>query len=104
MANGTIDWIDPKPLEHDLLPVDIKSLNFYPPDYLDSLAHWGYDIKNKAFTDSLYYSFASGFGQPAATNSPKKVDDAIQYEAREMAVDTTLQLDGRTLFMTKCAS
>jgi len=104
MANGTIDWIDPKPLEHDLLPVDIKSLNFYPPDYLDSLAHWGYDIKNKAFTDSLYYSFASGFGQQPATVAIKDNQvPIIQYEA-PMMTDSAAHLDGRTLFFTKCAS
>jgi mono/diheme cytochrome c family protein len=104
MANGTIDWIDPKPLEHDLLPVDIKTLNFYPLDYLDSLTHWGYDIKNKAFTDSLYYSFASGFGQQPATVAIKDNEvPIIQYEA-PMMTDSAARLDGRTLFFTKCAS
>ncbi len=61
LADGRIDWIDPQPLEHDLTPVDINQLNFYPPRYLDSLAKWGYDIKDKKFTDSLYYSLASCF-------------------------------------------
>jgi hypothetical protein len=64
MPDGTIDWVDPKPLEHDLMPVDIQSLNFYPPHYLDSLQRWGYDIKNKEFMDSLYYSFARLFWHP----------------------------------------
>lgn len=61
-TNGTIDWVNPRPLEHDLVPVDILSLDFYPPDYLDSLRHWGYDSRNKKFTDSLYYSLAALFG------------------------------------------
>ena len=56
--DGTIDWINPKPIERDLVPVDIETLNFYPPGYLDSLQRWGDDITNKKFTDSLYYSFA----------------------------------------------
>ena len=60
-ADGVIDWIDPRQLTHDLVPVDIHLLNFYPPGYLDSLAHWGYDSHNKKFTDSLYYSFAQFF-------------------------------------------
>lgn len=61
MPNGTIDWVEPKPTSHDLTPVDIKTLNFYPPGYLDSLAKWGYNSHDKKFTDSLYYSFASIF-------------------------------------------
>jgi hypothetical protein len=58
LANGGIDWVKPKALNHDLVPVDIKSLDFYPPHYLDSLARWGYDSHNKKFTDNLYYSLA----------------------------------------------
>jgi hypothetical protein len=61
LSNGTIDWVNPKPLEHNLLAVDIQTLNFYPPHYLDSLASWGYDRSNRRFTDSLYYSLASWF-------------------------------------------
>jgi hypothetical protein len=45
-------------LEHNLVTVDIESLDFYPPHYLDSVSKWGYDSRNKQFTDSLYYSFA----------------------------------------------
>jgi len=61
IANGTINWVGPKPIEHDLVPVDINTLNFYPPIYLPRLAEWGYDITDKRFTDSLYYSFAAFF-------------------------------------------
>lgn len=63
LADGKIDWVDPQPLKHDLTTVDIKLLNFYPPRYLDSLAKWGYNTKDKKFTDSLYYSFADWFLQ-----------------------------------------
>ncbi len=69
MPDGTIDWVNPKPLMHDLVPVNIHTLNFYPPLYLDSLAAWGKDIKNKKYTDSLYYSFASLFGDQNAQDS-----------------------------------
>ncbi|MDP4149403.1 MAG: hypothetical protein Q8927_02540 [Bacteroidota bacterium] len=55
-ADGSLDWQKPIALTHDLIPVDILSLDFYPPHYLDSVARWGYDAHNKAFTDSLYYS------------------------------------------------
>lgn len=69
LDNGTIDWVNPKPLERDLVAVDIQSLDFYPPHYLDSLLRWGYDIKDKKFTDSLYYSFAWLFSQRPKADS-----------------------------------
>ncbi len=77
MPNGTIDWVEPKPINHDLTPVDIKTLNFYPPGYLDSLAKWGYNSHDKKFTDSLYYSFAALFADQnsllSALDAPKIV-------------------------------
>lgn len=57
--NGSINWINPKPLHKTLILQDILSLDFYPPNYLDTLAQKGYSITNKKFTDSLYYSFAT---------------------------------------------
>jgi hypothetical protein len=70
LANGGIDWVKPKPIDHDLVPIDIKSLNFYPPHYLDSLAKWGYDATNKKFTDSLYYSLAAAPGSLSEPATP----------------------------------
>lgn len=58
MADGSIDWVDPKPLDKFLTPVDINSLNFYPPKYEPKLGELGYDLSDKQFKDSLYYSFA----------------------------------------------
>ena len=58
MPDGSINWVDPQPLKNYLLPVDIHSLNFYPPGYEDSLAAWGFDINNKEFKDSLFYTFS----------------------------------------------
>jgi cytochrome c551/c552 len=78
MEDGSINWVNPKPVAHDLNPINIESLNFYPPHYLDSLKSWGYDITNKRFTDSLYYSFAARFGSPV--------------------------YDGKLIFQSKCAS
>ena len=60
-ADGSIDWVAPKPLETFLTPVDITKSKFYPPMYLDAVGMAGYDNKDKKFTDSLYYSFASEF-------------------------------------------
>ncbi len=55
--DGGINWVNPKPLERYLIPVDIHTLNFYPQGYEDSLANWGYNVEDKAFKDSLFYSF-----------------------------------------------
>lgn len=71
LADGSIDWVNPKPMAKDLIPVDIFSLNFYPPKYLDSLKSFGYNSGDKKFTDSLYYSFASLF--EAAAPAPTRL-------------------------------
>lgn len=88
-ANGTIDWIDPRPLEHDLTTVDVGLLNFYPPGWLDSLAHWGYDSYNKHFTDSLYYSFAQFFapGDDEAQPPPVGVPEIRPGDKRSSRPD-----------------
>ncbi|MDO6432988.1 hypothetical protein Q4E93_20435 [Flavitalea sp. BT771] len=61
LPDSTIDWVDPRPLEHGLVAVDPHLLDFYPPHYLDSLRKWGYNSRDRHFTDSLYYSLAAGF-------------------------------------------
>ncbi|PZR23118.1 MAG: hypothetical protein DI535_24780 [Citrobacter freundii] len=82
---GGIDWTDPAPLNTALTTVDIQSLNFYPPLYLDSLKRWGYDITNKKFTDSLYYSFAGEIVNRAVP-TPVAADTALKDEYR---IDTS---------------
>lgn len=62
-ADGTINWTNPKPLNKTLISHDIYSLNFYPPNYLKTLAEKGYDTTDKKFTDSLYYSFGNAIGE-----------------------------------------
>lgn len=98
MADGSIDWINPKPLEKDLVPVDILSLNFYPPLYLDSLKRWGYDITNKKFTDSLYYSFVSLFGYEYVESDNNKGSDS------EIEIDYEMAGKGEKLFKANCRS
>jgi hypothetical protein len=61
LPDSTIDWVDPRPLEHGLVAVDPQLLDFYPPKYLDSLRKWGYNSHDRRFTDSLYYSLAAIF-------------------------------------------
>ena len=53
---GEINWINPKSLKNDLTPVDITTLDFFPPTYDTKLTEWGYP--KKEFKDSLYYSFS----------------------------------------------
>lgn len=99
--DGSIDWVQPKPLETFLVPVDILSLNFYPPEYEDSLAAWGYDVGNKVFKDSLYYSFI--YNMPA----PASEDDLIITEHADTAVSGESRQDylarGKTIFNANCA-
>ncbi|NQY09707.1 MAG: cytochrome c [Flavobacteriales bacterium] len=58
MIDGTIVWENPYPVSDYLTPVDIKALNFYPPNFKDSLYAWGLNADDKAFTDSLFYTFS----------------------------------------------
>ncbi len=55
--DGGLDWQDPKPIEQFLTPVDILSLDFYPPKYEQGLASLGYGSEGKAWKDSVYFSF-----------------------------------------------
>jgi hypothetical protein len=73
LADGSIDWVNPREPEHFLIPVDIHALDFYPPHYLDSLRRWGHQSGNRAFTDSLYYSLARFF-------VPNKSRDSIELD------------------------
>ncbi len=55
--DGSIDWQNPRELMYELTTVDIHSLDFYPPGYITRLGSMGYSEKDKAWTDSVYYSF-----------------------------------------------
>jgi len=75
LPDSTIDWVDPRPLEHGLVAVDPRLLDFYPPHYLDSLRRWGYDRRDRRFTDSLYYSLAAAFhAAPGVSEAAPKED------------------------------
>jgi hypothetical protein len=54
-TDGEINWVNPAPLKNKLTPVDILTLDFFPPTYDNTLTDWGYP--KKKFKDSLYYSF-----------------------------------------------
>lgn len=94
---GEINWITPRKLESFLTPVDILTLDFYPPNYEDSLDSWNkYD---KAFKDSLYYSFV-----------PKKYYDTLFFtsEINEENLEAEPVLEyksyGEYLFKQNCAA
>jgi len=87
LTDGTIDWVNPQSLEHDLVPVDMQTLDFYPHPYLDSLRSWGYNSRTKAFTDSLYYSFAQLFGSDQGTGVVTFRDETIMPGAPQRSDD-----------------
>ncbi len=72
LPNGQINWVNPKELEKYLVPVEITSLNFYPPNYENKLAELGYGEKSKKWKDSLYYSFAVNTGDASVFVSSNK--------------------------------
>jgi cytochrome c2 len=117
LADGSIDWVNPKPIQKDLIPVDILSLNFYPPNYLDSLKGWGHDISNKKFTDSLYFSFAARMNSEEMAMMEKARQDSISAVEAAGAVEqaasgnysvnfkSSYVLDkGQSLFIQNCAA
>ncbi|MCH7534341.1 MAG: cytochrome c [Bacteroidetes bacterium] len=63
LSDGSIDWINPQPLDNSLNPVDIHSLNFYPNGYQKSLFSLGLNGDNKTYADSLLYTFTCSIGE-----------------------------------------
>lgn len=57
-SDGSINWKNPKPIEKELTPVDIHSLNFYPKGFLEKIAELGFNANDKKVSDSIYYSYA----------------------------------------------
>ncbi len=112
MADGSINWTDPKPMIKKLTTVDITKLNFYPEHFLDSLKGMGYDIKNKKLTDSIYYSF-SGYCHFEQYDTPTRYDSESESsysfdEAVSVIADTTKVVsngsNGERVFKQNCAA
>lgn len=110
-ADGSINWVEPKPLRKRLTTVDITGLDFYPEHFLDSLKEMGFDTKDKHLTDSIYYSF-SGYCHFKMTAAPVLGDE--ETEGGEYSFDAAvasheggnghLQLSpGEKLFKQNCA-
>ncbi|PBQ33052.1 hypothetical protein CNR22_15120 [Sphingobacteriaceae bacterium] len=100
MADGQINWIDPKPMESALTTMDIMSLDFYPPHFLDSLQSMGFDISDKKITDSVYYSFACFSSELDAASFNENEDDYGKYTVRS---DTVRKPDPEKIFRQNCA-
>lgn len=96
-ADGVIDWRNPRPLTKSLIPVDITTLNFYPPDYETKLAELGQDVTNKAFKDSLYFSFAGSGGMPL-----QSLISEVQFALADTTWDEFSY--GQMLFLTRCGA
>lgn len=77
--DGRINWVSPQPLSPDLIPVDIESLDFYPPNYIKALNDLGLYRHDKKYLDSLYYSF-----------SGRKIDDCCNYPRIEPVTIQTI--------------
>lgn len=99
LDDGSINWIDPKPLQRKLTTVDITTLNFYPEHFLDSVKAFGFDSKNKKVTDSIYYSFSTDCN---AAFIPSKTDTLKVKDSVAILKSTTL-LNGETIFKMNCA-
>ncbi|MCB9261077.1 MAG: hypothetical protein H6607_01710 [Flavobacteriales bacterium] len=59
-TNGEVKWTNPKPIKKHLINRSFDELDFYPEGFIQKLAENGFDINNRAFTDSLYFSFDCG--------------------------------------------
>ncbi|MCI5056870.1 MAG: hypothetical protein MRY83_12220 [Flavobacteriales bacterium] len=88
-ADGSIDWQNPQPIINPLHPLDILKMDLYPPNYLDTVHSLGKDAKDKRYTDSLYYSYASLFGDNHGDMQMYFEDDA-EASLDELLADTTV--------------
>lgn len=109
-ADGSINWIDPKPVKKKLTTVDITKLNFYPEHFLDSLKGMGFDIKNKKLTDSIYYSYSGNChfeSYDLSTRYEGESESAYSFDesiTKSKASDSISQAsNGEKLFKQNCA-
>ena len=85
--NGNMNWVDPKPLQNYLIPVNADLLDFYPEGFEEAvqkhLPYKNHKVLTKELTDSLYYSFSMSMqGYPVA--APAKVEER-KVDIREPA-------------------
>ncbi|MBL7955151.1 MAG: hypothetical protein JNJ91_08925, partial [Flavobacteriales bacterium] len=96
---GVVDWRNPQPLPRTLVPVDINTLDFYPPGYLDKLAELGKDAGNKGYADSLYWSFSPDIQSSIDDGEPADSDSVL------LTAESKLEAQyGAYLFASHCSS
>ncbi|MFN0030699.1 MAG: hypothetical protein ACKVOR_00920 [Flavobacteriales bacterium] len=80
--DGSIDWQNPQAIEQILTPIDITTLDFYPPDLLSELSNYGFNIEQKQLTDSLYLSFEnySALDESGLSEEVKQLADTFYSE------------------------
>jgi hypothetical protein len=88
MEDGSIDWVDPVPLEKIPTSVDMADLDFYPEGYqkyLDS-EKWNRDKKSR---DSLYLSLEHSMDLQAITDAANSQNEAerMASEADQLIVN-----------------
>lgn len=102
-ADGSINWVEPKPMKRKLTTVDILKLDFYPEHFLDSLKRMGFNIKNKKLTDSIYYSFES-CGSYDYSEEGHYAFDSMPDTLKTVSVPrNNAKPDGEKLFRQNCS-
>ena len=81
-------WTKPKPLIKPLIPTEITDLDFYPEGYEPKMEEWGY--LNKAFKDSLYYSFATECFADDLEVGEDNVEVPDVHSVQEIPVDSKI--------------
>ncbi|MBR9859830.1 hypothetical protein GYB22_03600 [bacterium] len=80
-----VNWVKPKPLPKYLLTRDFADLDFYPPNYLKTLAEHGIDVSNKAVTDSIYYSFVCDLPELSEDRVIRLYNSEVRGEVDDVA-------------------
>lgn len=89
---GIVDWRNPQPLARTLVPVDISTLDFYPPGYLAKVAELGKDATDKRYTDSLYWSFGGDFPLRLSGTDTMKAVSASYFDSSFSAADSVFHV------------
>ncbi|MHB1278158.1 MAG: hypothetical protein ACYC1Q_07155 [Bacteroidia bacterium] len=72
LDDGTINWVNPVKINEDLPSIPMAQLDFYPEQFIPTLKDMGENIRDKRYTDSIYYSF-SGYQEPDRVVPPREV-------------------------------
>ncbi len=79
LEDGTINWVNPVKINEDLPSIPMAQLDFYPEYFIPTLKDLGENIKDKSYTDSIYYSF-SGYHEPNRVVPHRDVPSGTQKQ------------------------